>query len=360
MPRKPVKWGIKAFSLNESETGYTYSWMLYTGAASKETKTSRRLHVHVDTDSSPSKYHPSDLTIPGEVVVELLNGLEHKGHVIYCDNYFNRPALVSKLSQLGFGCCGPVRYTAQGIPNAAHPKTNRMKKGDNPTLYEKAGQLCIVWHDNKNVVLLTNVGDCRVITKQIRCKKSESGLREIAKPKSIDNYNKFMGGTDLANQIFQYYTHTHRSLKWWKRVFFSMLNISMLNATVIYNSIPTNKHVSNLDFRLQVIDGLLTGWERNTMLRFTRSNANNLPVRLMEKMHYPGKNPSGRKRDCIVCSNRRLHNRKQTRMICKQCTYPMCVDPCFEKYHTLHKLQTTYFEITDLPTTNYCCGKQTP
>ena len=57
----------------------------------------------------------------------------------------------------------------------------------------------------------------------------------------------------------------------------------MLNATVIYNSIPTNKHVSNLDFRLQVIDGLLTGWERNTMLRFTRSNANNLPVRLMEK-----------------------------------------------------------------------------
>ena len=134
-----------------------------------------------------------------------------------------------------------------------------------------------------------------------------------------------MGGTDLANQIFQYYTHTHRSLKWWKRVFFSMLNISMLNATVIYNSIPTNKHVSNLDFRLQVIDGLLTGWERNTMLRFTRSNANNLPVRLMEKMHYPGKNPSGRKRDCIVCSNRRLHNRKQTRMICKQCTYPMCV-----------------------------------
>ena len=101
------------------------------------------MYSHVDTDSSPSKCHPSDLTIPGEVVVELLNGLEHKGHVIYCDNYFNRPALVSKLSQLGFGCCGPVRYTAQGIPNAAHPKTNIMKKGDNPKLYEKAGQYAL-------------------------------------------------------------------------------------------------------------------------------------------------------------------------------------------------------------------------
>ncbi len=205
-----------------------------------------------------------------------------------------------------------------------------MKKGDDPKFYEKAGQLCIVWHDNKNV------GDCQVIPKQIRCKKSLGGFREIAKPKAIDNYNKFMGGTDLANQIVQYYAHKHRSLKWWKRVFFSLLNISVLNATVIFNSIATNKHLSNLDFRLQVIDGLLTGWERNTMLRCTRPNANEFPIRLIEKMHYPGKNPSGRKRDCIVCSNRRLHKRKQTRSICKQCTLPMCFVPCFEKYHSLH------------------------
>ena len=33
------------------------------------------------------------------------------------------------------------------------------------------------------------------------------------------------------------------------------------------------------------------------------------------------------KRDCIVCSNRQLGMRKQTKMICKQCTKPMCVVP---------------------------------
>ena len=93
------------------------------------------------------------------------------------------------------------------------------------TFYEKAGQLCIVWHDNKNVVL----GDCQVSTKQIRCKKSESGFRDIAKPIYIGNYHKFVGGTDLANQIcqYRYYNHTHRSVKWWKRVFLNMLNIIM-------------------------------------------------------------------------------------------------------------------------------------
>ena len=269
MPRKPVKWGMKALSLNESETGYTCSWTLYTGSATKETKSSSR--PDVDTDSSPSKCHPSHLTIPGEVVIELVKGLEYKGHVIYCDNYFNSPALVSKLSKLGAGCCGPVRYNTRGIPHVAHPKTNRMKKGDDPKFYEKAGQLCIVWHGNNNVVLLTNVGDCQVSTKQIRCKKSESGFRDIAKPISIGNYNKLMGGTDLANQICQYYNNTHRSVKWWKRVFFNMLNICILNATIIFNSVPTNKHISNLDFRIKVVEGLLVGWERNTLLRCRRS-----------------------------------------------------------------------------------------
>ena len=69
MPRKPIKWGMKAFSLNKSETGYTCSWTLYTGSATKETKTSSR--PAVDTDSSPSKCHPFQLTITGEVVIEL-------------------------------------------------------------------------------------------------------------------------------------------------------------------------------------------------------------------------------------------------------------------------------------------------
>ena len=31
MPKKPVKWGMKAFVLAESKTGYVYNWRLYTG-----------------------------------------------------------------------------------------------------------------------------------------------------------------------------------------------------------------------------------------------------------------------------------------------------------------------------------------
>ena len=31
MPKKPTKWGMKAFVLSDAQTGYMYNWHLYTG-----------------------------------------------------------------------------------------------------------------------------------------------------------------------------------------------------------------------------------------------------------------------------------------------------------------------------------------
>ena len=33
MPKKPIKWGMKAYVSADSVTGYTYNWKLYTGNA---------------------------------------------------------------------------------------------------------------------------------------------------------------------------------------------------------------------------------------------------------------------------------------------------------------------------------------
>ena len=32
MPKKPTKWGMKAFTLSDSTSAYTWNWILYTGA----------------------------------------------------------------------------------------------------------------------------------------------------------------------------------------------------------------------------------------------------------------------------------------------------------------------------------------
>ena len=114
---------MKAFSLNESKTGYTCAWKLYTGAV--DTKTVYDADVRVDPTSSDC--HPPGLTVAGKVIIDMVNGLENKGHIIYCDNYFTSPALVAKLYKLGFGCCGTDCYTTQG---------------DDPKFVVKGGQIC--------------------------------------------------------------------------------------------------------------------------------------------------------------------------------------------------------------------------
>ena len=94
-----------------------------------------------------------------------------------------------------------------------------------------------------------------------------------------------------------------------EKSFFHMLNICIVNATVMCTSIAGNKNVSNLDFHIALrsqpkskpcTHGL---WERNA----TRNLRCHTALELTSgQQDYPGKNPNGKKRDCIVCSNQQL------------------------------------------------------
>ena len=57
-----------------------------------------RMSAHVTTSKTTAAYaathHPPNIPAQGKVVLDLLKGLEHKGHCICMDNWFNSPALV--------------------------------------------------------------------------------------------------------------------------------------------------------------------------------------------------------------------------------------------------------------------------
>ena len=112
---------MKAWSLNESATGYTLAWKLYTGRQDYPAPP-------VQHQPDPSTDHPTELYVSGHVILDLIKGFENKGHIIYCDNYYTSPALYNKLMNLGFGCCGTVKYLSKGIPEVANPKKNKMRQ----------------------------------------------------------------------------------------------------------------------------------------------------------------------------------------------------------------------------------------
>lgn len=67
------------------------------------------------------------------LVLRLLRGLEHRGHKIWMDNYYNSPALARILKSLGYDCVGTLRTNRQFVPE----QLMNLKKTD-----MRVGQVC--------------------------------------------------------------------------------------------------------------------------------------------------------------------------------------------------------------------------
>jgi len=76
LPSKPVKWGIKIWCLTDSVTKYVSNFDVYCGGRSKYEK----LKGYKKGDPKQGKF----------VVLNLVRGLERRGHVILRDNFFHQ------------------------------------------------------------------------------------------------------------------------------------------------------------------------------------------------------------------------------------------------------------------------------
>ena len=121
-------------------------------------------------------------------------------------------------------------------------------------------------------------------------------------------------------------------------MFFHLLDVSVVNSHLLFRSV-TGSRMSQLDFRLAVAKSLTEGLERPRPRRSAGSRE--LPVRLTERP-FPEPVPEGKRPDCVVCSNRGVGQRPQTGYRCKVCHTPLCLYPCFERYHTLKDYKVKY------------------
>ena len=234
--------------------------------------------------------------------------------------------LCKRLLTLGFGSCGTVRVNRKGLPPFS---TKKMKKGEVITFHD--GQLTgVKWMDKHPVAVLSTIHDDSMTTITRRTRSSLGSAETISKPTIITEYTKFMGGVDVADQLVTYYGFTHCSKKWWKRAFFHLFEVCMVNAYILHSLYTPNRRHTHMEFLLLVARQLLQrcGLESSA----PPQPALDQPLRLVGRNHFP--EPSGKKRDCRVCSNRSV-KRKQTSYQCTTCKVPLCIHPCFKRYHTL-------------------------
>lgn len=132
------------------------------------------------------------------VVKELCTGLEHKGHHVYFDNYFNSVYLMEDLKQKGIYACGTVNITRQNMPTFVTDK--QMKRGEFDYWINKSGVLVAKWKDKRSVHLLSNYH--RSHETGVVKRKNKNRIVEIVPcPQMLIDYNQHMNAVDKFDQM---------------------------------------------------------------------------------------------------------------------------------------------------------------
>ena len=86
-------------------------------------------------------------------------------------------------------------------------------------------------YDQKPVLLLSTVYNSGKVDTGI----THFIIKEVIKKSRVMiQYNKYMGGVDANDQLVKYSHFSRRTLKWWKKVFFRLLNNRMFNSYILY------------------------------------------------------------------------------------------------------------------------------
>ena len=141
----------------------------------------------------------------------------------------------------------PSRDTSRKTPQRA--STHR---------HHREWNACPEVDGQRPVTLLSNTHDDSMICKARWSRPAPGGREEIQKPHVVDQYNCFMGGVDKSDQLLCYYAFSHRTVKWWRRLFYHLLQVAIVNAYIMYSE--TNQSGRKLDheaFRVRLATELL-------------------------------------------------------------------------------------------------------
>ena len=182
------------------------------------------------------------------VVMDLAQPYLEEYHHLYFDNFFTSVALMERLLTMKTYACATLRLNRVGLPPEI--RKCKLKKKGQTMVRQKGNLVATVWYDKRQVATLST--NCNSST-------PEDG----GKPAVIQTYNKWMGGVDLCDQNRSYYPTGRDSKKWWRYLFWYLIDLCILNAFILYKAAPgvkRKKNYSQLDFRLDVEAGLRAGF----------------------------------------------------------------------------------------------------
>ena len=211
-------------------------------------------------------------------------------------------------------------------------------RGDSLTV--QAGKVVAsAWMDRKVVMLMSTT--CQPSESGTVQRKQKDGSRvEVPCPASIILYNKFMGGVDRGDQLRGYYRCRTKSRKFYKYIFFFLLDVAITNAHILMKTSTSSCPFKGVkSFRIQLAKDLIGEYCSRRRRGRGGTVIHPLPFR-----HYPirlGDSNDGPRHQCGPCAlHRNIHHRRVlSTWYCRECGEWLChsgepSSDCFMQWHT--------------------------
>lgn len=290
-PRKPTKWGFRPYILADNKTGFTFEIII--------------------TDDLKENYEYSKIE---NLVFSMMENLKQP-HILVTDSFYTTEKI---LESKKFGFIGSIKANRVTLSNKE--KNKKMKKYDK-MFYANDYGLLTKFYDKKIMYVISNVHSNNIENTTRWDNKKKTNIHI---PKVIKDYSINMKGVDNSNQLISYYELNRRTIKWWKRIFFHLVDMSIVNSWILYK-LKTNKKISQLEFRMKIIEHIKEKSKK------------------IDLFHFPVKNEL--RKTCKYCI---LNNGKSMRgtsknptslYSCSNCGVFLCIE-CFVLYHSetsIHK-----------------------
>lgn len=312
IPSKKSSLGIKVFSLCDS-SGYLVNVDIYTGK--KET---------LDTAETDCK----TLGLTDQTVLQLMQPILDKGHMLFVDSRFTSPLLFKLLINHGTTACGIVKkHRAQFPPQFTSKK---MKSGESSHVVSD-NLIGLRYRDKRSIYYLSTMHRPKLVPTMKKNRKGES----VTKEQLVEDYNKNRGNLERNETLTNQHTFVRKCQKWSTKIAFHMFEAALFNAHVLY-TVDQNRTMRYAEFKLAYVKSILEGVPRYTMIAENSSERHQSHQKQHFPMYVPMKNPkytSPTKR-CVHCYKK--GQRKHSRYQCDSCVNNpgLCVDPCFREFHS--------------------------
>ena len=223
------------------------------------------------------------------VVLSLCQKLKDAHCFVFFDNFFTSPALLVKLLEVAIYATGTVRTNRKNMP--------------------------VKWMDNKSVVLLSNYFNPKETQQIERRVKGSKHKVKVTCPSVIQEYNPFMGGGDLSDQMkVSYEVYRRSKFRFYLRIFFDFLDIAVVSSEIVYNKIESAPSLSSLDIPYSIAQTMIqkfSGRKRAVLLSRSSKRSRGPSFDIVD--HLPDFATSRVR--CPFCSSKNVESRTSVRCI---------------------------------------------